>query len=468
MLATEKQDDLPPIRRESRGGMNLATDPWIPTLDRDGHTRQVSLINLFDVHGDAELVNGPHDFEQLTAAAIRRLLLAIVGAARQQSWTPLEWLRVNSARFDLSHRIEPFGQCAALAQVADISLLGASALPMFTAGAGATLLDHHTPDRLPTLDWATATRLMLVRQAFGTAQRQPYRGGAVYAKDASFGKNTPCLTRPLLTPVTGNGIVADLEAAWDGIEPTGTFHFTWPAGVTPGSAATPDGNLAVLTWPGRAIWLDGDQNQVTGCVIAAGAAWDDTDPILQPHMLAYLDPKTGERRPHRASVATSWSRTFLKHWVAADGGLPARWKADPASGVARVRIEGLIADKGRIDAVEQRIVSLPTVDDATLSAWLDGVSQLYKNTFGKVASATTSGHPLADPKSMFGDAQAVLDRIVERWGQVVAVGQASVTDALAGCAADVNRELWRTFAEPRLLHTRTPAAAWPLQEGSPR
>lgn len=448
---------------------NLVRDPWVPILGPGGFD-VVSLGHLFDPAGlwgkPVTLVDGERDVEPLTGAACFRLLLAIRAAAAQAGVEPVVWLGDHEAQFDLFDPVAPFGQCGAIRPRAGEVAIPATMLPLFTATKGATLLDHTIYDQPGyQLSYAEAARLMLVRMMVGTAQRQPFKA-ALFGPEATFGKNTVCLTRPLLWVETGGSLADDVEVSSTPGLGVGRFLWSWPDGWTPGQPQTPQGPLEVLTWPSRAMLLLDDGDGVSQVAYGNGAVWDDTDPGLQPNMLCYPDAKTpGRLLPVRATVSAGWTRRLLTGWLAGEGGLVGKLRGIPAE--ARdgwvFRWTGLVADKGRVDAAMEHRFPVPMVPDETLTGWLAGVSATYTTLLKRTRKAVGVGFPLGDslPKVAAAHVTDGLGGVVDSLSAQVAAGSVTTEVALARLAAH-GETLLGGLAAARFHHLRRPDAALPL------
>ncbi|GAA3148857.1 hypothetical protein GCM10020255_027920 [Rhodococcus baikonurensis] len=86
--------------------MNLASDPWLPTLTRDG-MRTVGLVDALTADvGVLDISSG----DPLEDAAIMRLLVACDIAAADAGISSAQWVDAHRDRFDLFDPVTPFWQ----------------------------------------------------------------------------------------------------------------------------------------------------------------------------------------------------------------------------------------------------------------------------------------------------------------------------------------------------------------------
>ena len=422
---------------------NLVFDPWVPVVGPDGG-ETLSLAGLARrVDEPIRLVDGETDVEPLTAAASMRLLLACYAASQTARQTMAVWLDAHQDWFDLFGD-HPFAQCALISSRFEDVALPAVALPMFTATNGPVLLDHQHNHVDVRWTPAQAARLMLVRSMVGTAQRQPFKGD-VFGPQATFGKNTPCLTRPFLW-VEGPTLADSLaQSAVPGLG-QGTFHPTWPDKWTPGTVHEPRGPLDVLTWPGRAILLRQDvDGMVDQVAFAAGAVWDQTDPGLQPNTLVTNDPGRG-LMPVRPAGGPGWTRRLLAGWISGVHGTLADQLHHTHGAHMVLRWAGLAADKGRVDAAMDHSLPLPVVDDDTIRGWLDTTSTVWTDTLRRMRKAVGQAWPAGDQIAAIAAAQigAGLGQRIDPLSAEVSAGQTSPAQAeraLRQTAGDVLQQL---------------------------
>jgi CRISPR system Cascade subunit CasA len=136
--------------------MNLATEPWIPVLRRNGEHQLVSVCQVFQEGNDnVDLAARPHE-----RIALMRLLICIAQAALDGPLDMDEWdhapLRLPSAAerylidwrdaFDLFHPQQPFLQIAALENTGDATPVSKLDFALATGNAS-TIFDHgaHQP-----------------------------------------------------------------------------------------------------------------------------------------------------------------------------------------------------------------------------------------------------------------------------------------------------------------------------------
>ena len=131
--------------------MNVAFDPWIPVVDRQGETRRISLSSVFANGGNiSDLTVQPHE-----RVALMRLFLCIAHAALEGPKDIDEWEKApdklpEAARkyldkwkdsFDLFHEKKPWLQVADIKMVKDwtsVSKLNFA----YATGNNTTLFDH--------------------------------------------------------------------------------------------------------------------------------------------------------------------------------------------------------------------------------------------------------------------------------------------------------------------------------------
>lgn len=133
--------------------MNLATDPWIPCIRRDGTSGTASLLDCFTCNEIADIAVRPHE-----RVALMRLLLCIGYAAAgipadYDEWEALKGKLPSAVRnyldkwhdsFELFHEVKPFLQVAGLRNdKEDGTLTQCSKLDFALAtGNNSTIWDH--------------------------------------------------------------------------------------------------------------------------------------------------------------------------------------------------------------------------------------------------------------------------------------------------------------------------------------
>lgn len=131
--------------------MNLATEPWIPVLLKNGERQVVSLSDVFQV-GDqyADLAVRPHERIALMRLLVCIAQAALAGPADIEEWAKASTLLPESAgrylesrrtRFDLFHEHHPFLQIASLKQTGRPTPVTKLDCALATGNAS-TLFDH--------------------------------------------------------------------------------------------------------------------------------------------------------------------------------------------------------------------------------------------------------------------------------------------------------------------------------------
>lgn len=476
---------------------NLATEPIVPVLDRDGRYREVSLTDVVtNPENWVTVVDGPHPVEPLTGAGMVRLLAAIWTAATLDDRDPADWMEDNQHRFEVYDTEAPFGQHPGIRPMFDEVAKPASMLPLFTASEGSVLLSHDHNEAGVGYPVATAVRLMLVRLAFGTAQRQPLKA-TVFGPAATYGKNTPALTRPWLWVESPHGLADSLRLS---TAPATRAHtaaqgasrrtsqasegaWTWPTGLIPGEPNAPTNQVQALTWPGRAMLLDrprSDTGLVTRVSYGAGAVWEAATPEENPNTMWRPDPTqappsdsapTDEAPrwvPLRATVASGWTRRLLQAWTQAPGvtlaGSLREMSVGERTGLM-LRWQGLVADKGRVDAAMDHVFPVPTVPDETITEWLEAAFARYRTSGGRIRTAVSLAHSMGDTvtKRLADEVTSQVNGFVDQLSPHVAVGDLSVTAAAAILDTRIASALDQLAAD-RFVHRRTVGAALSLSE----
>lgn len=457
--------------------MNLVTDPFIPVLDRDGVYGEVGLRDLVaEPDRWASVVDGPTEVEPLTGAAVTRLVAAVWAAAAAEGLSPADWAEANYDRFTVFDRGAPFGQHPRIGDRFDDVAVPAAMLPLFTAAKGPVLLDHQHYASGGGYPPATAVRLLLVRLAFGTAQRQPFRSD-VFGSAATFGKGTPCLTRPWLWVQHPGGLGESMRLTIPpspvGNRPECSGVWTWPTEWTPAERQTPRDQVDVLTWPGRAALL-GHPDPATGLVTkvayAAGAVWEATTPEDNQNTVWVPSKTSGEWQPVRPTVAAGWSRRLLAGWLAAAdtpdtllGRLRQQAAADREG--LLLRWQGLAAFQGRVDGVMDHTFPVPSVGDDVVAAWLAAVTGCHRAASKRIRRAVNAAHAAAATDytaQLAAPLNAGVDDLVDRLSPEVAAGSLTVDDAADRLDAHLGR-LLAQVGETRFVPSRHPEAALPLE-----
>lgn len=365
---------------------NLVDEPWITALDRDGHVVQLSLTEVFEraEHIDQLVGEVPTQY-----FAILRLLLAILhrasgGPRDRRAWETLlrDWPRAVGLatgyletfrnRFDLRHETEPFFQVADLrtakGEVSDLEKLIAdvpNGLPYLTTRLGRGL---------ERISWAEAARWLVHVHAFDPSG---IRSGAVGDPRVKGGKGYPIGTG-------WAGQIGGIAVVGETLATTLMLNLVVPSEVDVESPATdlppwerpqldqcvddshggePRGLVDLYTWQARRVRLVGDDEGVTGLVLAQGdrmtpqnrhnleamTAWRFSEPQTKKHRTTVYMPQE-----HRAE------RIF---WRGLEGLVAHTTGGDPSSGgpartlqpavvtwAARLSEEGLVSGVVRLRA----------------------------------------------------------------------------------------------------------------------
>lgn len=435
---------------------------WLPVEDDGGRLHTVALTDAV-VHLESlnAVGDGPASTDALSGVAARRLLQAIWQAAAADGVTPSQWVRSHEHQFVLFDQEAPFAQNVALrAKVREYPtlLLSAGALPIWNSGNGPVLLDH---DHLATgtrYTAAEAMRMLLVRHAFGTAQKQPFPA-AVYGPAAQNGAFSVCGPRPYLWIETGGSVADDLDAtAVPG--PAGEFLFTWPSGVTPGTARAAAGQVEALTWPSRNVLLvPDDDGMVSQVVYGTGCRLPERVPVeVIPHSVYSL--RDDVALPVRAVTDQARAlRSLLAGWVSPiSEGLIAHTKRQATRDREgwTFRWSGLVADKGRVDGLLDVSLPVPTVDDNVIGAYLSAIDDAYKGLYKRAGAVVRAAHPMghSDVLPRFrNQAAAAIDAVVIDVTADVVTGAVSASDATA-MLHSVAHTAAVAAATPRFAHRR--------------
>jgi len=323
---------------------NLIDEPWIPVRDVGGAAQEVSLLELFRLAPELEVITGELPTQSV---AILRMLLAIMhravgGPVDYKHWKELRdnWDLVVSDvigylddwydRFWLFHPSQPFMQVADLrtakdevTELAKIICDGPSTSPFLATRIG---------DNLGQLPPAEAARWLLTTQAYDISGIKSGAGGdprvkggkgypigtgwagqigAVHLVGNSF-RDTLLLN--LLAP-KAVGLEWDLDddlPFWER-EPLTAIPELWQAdGSGDQPYRQPTGMVDLYTWPARRVRLVGDGSEVTGVVLAQGdRAYPQNRQTVEPMSAwRYSEPQTKKfghdtymplkHEPHRA------------------------------------------------------------------------------------------------------------------------------------------------------------------------
>ncbi len=291
---------------------NLVDRPWITVLGVGGQAREVSLRQSFaEAEGTSEIV-GELPTQGL---AILRLMLAILHRASggpadlgrwsgmRQSWPDVArgveaYLRRFHDRFDLRHPSVPFFQVADLRTASD----GVSGLEKLIADVpnGAPFQTTRLGRGIERISWAEAARWLVHAQAFDPSG---IRSGAVGDPRVRGGKGYPIgpgwcgqigavhvtgdsLAETLMLNLMVPGAGVDVETGPADLPPWERVPLDQRP--DPGNGGEPRGIVDVYTWQARRVRLVGDDDGVTGVVLAQGDK-------LTPQNRIRVEPLTGWR-----------------------------------------------------------------------------------------------------------------------------------------------------------------------------
>lgn len=292
--------------------VNLVDIPWIRVLRTGGQTDEVSLTDAF---GHAEHITQIVGELPTQGLAILRLMLGILHRASggppdlgrwirmRQSWPDVaqgveSYLRRFHDRFDLRHPSEPFFQVADLRTASD----GVSGLEKLIADVpnGAPFQTTRLGRGIERISWAEAARWLVHVQAFDPSG---IRSGAVGDPRIKGGKGYPIgpgwcgqigavnvvgetLAETLMLNLVVPGAGVDVEAGPADLPPWERVPLDQRP--DPGNGGEPRGIVDVYTWQARRVRLVGDDDGVTGVVLAQGDK-------LTPQNRIRVEPLTGWR-----------------------------------------------------------------------------------------------------------------------------------------------------------------------------
>lgn len=369
---------------DSVPSFSLLEQPWIPVLDLTGRRRPVSLIELFDQAAELRAVAGELPSQ---TAAIFRLLLAILhraadGPESEQDWQRL-WRRTTlptkdvagyldeyRERFDLLHPVTPFYQVADL-HTKKNEVFGLERLIADVPNGSAYLTTRLGPG-LERMTPAEAAVWLVHCQAYDTSG---IKSGAVGDDRVTGGKGYPIGPgsagslgmvhlegRTLRETLLLNLIALDsgyLQQDLQRDSPVWERDPHGPAEEDPKHRG-PYGVLNLYTWQSRRIRLFGDQDGITGVLVANGdrISWSN---------LHLQEPMTGWRRSANQEKEQGLSTVYVPaqhdHARALWRGLsallpaptakpgadaPARRPPAVSQWLARLRNAGLIDDRYRV------------------------------------------------------------------------------------------------------------------------
>jgi len=304
---------------EGAASFSLIDRPWIPVLDVSGRYQRVSLAEVFAEAERIRCIAGDMPTQTL---ALLRLLLAVLhravdGPADLRTWHTLwrspgmpiddinEYLGYFRDRFDLLHPETPFYQVANLRSRKD-EISGLERL-IADVPAGDPYLTNRLGPGLEQLSPAEAAVWVVHCQAYDTAgiktgavgdpRVKAGKGysigpgfcgalGAVYLEGATLRETLLLNLISLNSPYVNQDPDAD-RPVWER-PPQG------PAEEDDKSRG-PHGLLSLYTWQSRRIRLVGDEDAITGVVLAQGDKLDWENRHQQEPMTGWRRSKNKER-----------------------------------------------------------------------------------------------------------------------------------------------------------------------------
>ncbi|MFB9779625.1 type I-E CRISPR-associated protein Cse1/CasA [Rhodococcus baikonurensis] len=428
--------------------MNLASDPWLPTLTRDG-MRTVGLVDALTADvGVLDISSG----DPLEDAAIMRLLVACDIAAADAGISSAQWVDAHRDRFDLFDPVTPFWQHPRMAAFADDPKASrpVAAGSYRLVGNGSTAAGDSHNEAGIVFTPAEAARMLLVRHMFSVGGIQSFVASA-FGKEPMSAKNAVGTSRGFVW-VQGSTLLETLELSRPATGPVGTFHFSWPDGIAPATVGEPEGMLDALTWQARAInLLRNADGMVDRVMICDGVRWPEpghgtwtahNDEQLIPHA-TYIQRKASD--PFTAQdvhVDRPVWRQLLTAWTT--DGEPGLLGTDLGSGT--IRMTGLGSFQARIDGAVTGSLPVPAFSRE------DGRRLLAAVTAGYSTVASTSGSLAHNRMSLGTDALSKATTTVatagfkEAFGTIVTAAATATISVDDACAA-ITDIATRTSAE---------------------
>lgn len=367
--------------------MNLASDPWLPTLTRHG----MRTVGLIDALSDDSAVLDIASGDPLEDAAIMRLLVACDVAAADAGLSSAQWVAAHRDQFDLFDPVAPFWQHPGMAAFVDDSKASrpVAAASYRLVGNGSTAAGDSHNEAGIVFTPAEAARMLVVRHMFSVGGIQSFVASA-FGKEPMSAKNAVGTSRGFVW-VQGATLLETLELSRPASGPVGTFHFSWPDGAAPAAVREPEGMLDALTWQARAIMLlrnaDGMVDRV---MICDGVRWPEpghgtwtaeNDQQVIPHA-TYIrrkpsDPFTAQDvhvdRPVWRQLLTAWTTD----------GEPGLLGTDLVRGT--IRMTGLGSFQARIDGAVTGSLPVPAFSREDGRRLLSTITAAYSSV------ASTSG-----------------------------------------------------------------------------
>jgi CRISPR system Cascade subunit CasA len=190
--------------------MNLATDPWLPVIDKNNTRKQISLNELFQQPNEwTDLVLRPHE-----RVSVMRFLTCLTQAAldRPDDWddairlipeSALAYLKKWEDHFDLYNPQKPFLQINDLEQVNKEPTTLDKLDTALATGSNSTLFDHqaigatnNTPNRELTDDRIVIS--MLAFNNFSLGGLYPQAKWKTKTTSKAGVKDAPCASQSML------------------------------------------------------------------------------------------------------------------------------------------------------------------------------------------------------------------------------------------------------------------------------
>lgn len=394
--------------------MNLVDDAWIPALTRSGPR----VYGLREVLKHADDVAAIHTGNPLVDAALLRLLFAIDFASEGNSQ---QWLEEHRQRFELFDRDVPFAQNAELERYWDEPKAARTVLWLSQPNSSPESMVHSYRHAASGVRYtpAQAARYLVMRQHFSTGGIQSYVG----SKAPKSAKGSLAATRPFVW-IDAGSLSATLRANRLESSPIGTFHFTWPEGVTysPPDETTPDGVVSSLTWLARNVLLHRDaEGMVDVHQLSDGMRAVEVSPEVMPYTSFRKLKKNGPFTPWDVHVSRPGWRQLLVAYAENGPGILAH--TGGKTGV--LRLTGLASTQSLIDGTISGVLPIPRISPdqaADLDAAMTESKRISNSAVGSVGVRMNPGASGA---------------ISDRWGpaaQEHLLGQARpiVFDAFAG------------------------------------
>lgn len=330
------------MKKATRGDFCLCSAGWLPCSTLDGKTVQLGLV---DALVRAHEVRGLADPSPLVAAALTRMLLAIVHRSIDGPRSIADWVdlvrqgRLPEAKIvayldRVRSRLNLFDSERPFAQVRGLDVESADAATLITPrsnwGGGTGLFSHRTEDQPASLSPDVAARWLVVRQAFDVGGLVSGRPRSASAAPLTATAVVLVRGRSLFETLVGNLLVyapersapipggADDLPHWEQESP----HSRFDSDAEP--KRVPRGWLDALTWLSRRIELVAESGRVVGW---KKAAWQGvaTEAARDPMVAWISDEKVGWRAVRIDSARAFWRNSHaLFEGMAVAGGVRQR------------------------------------------------------------------------------------------------------------------------------------------------